>query len=78
LHQVLSQVIERSFEPVLSQAEQFDFQALWKIATEIPREWYRYDDGGLTGLVDTLVTRRRSIRGFNHAFRMWVCDPFHE
>lgn len=65
-----------SFEPTLSRIEGFDSQALWEMTTEIPNDWYQGDTGGLTRLVEALLTRRRSVRGLITAFRTSIRNPF--
>src|SRR5579864_4105718 len=68
-----------SFEPVLSRIEEIDCTVLWKIAIEVPQEWYQYDADGLSRLVEALYKRRMrvceliaSFRSFNPAsFPNW-------
>lgn len=48
------------FDPALSRIEKISRFDLWKIATEIPPEWYQHDSAGLCRLVERLYKRRLS------------------
>jgi hypothetical protein len=65
-----------SFEPALTRAEQIDIEAIWRIAAEIPEEWYESDHGGLHRLVENLYKRRCMIRDLIAAFRTSRRAPF--
>ena len=65
-----------SFEPVLSYAEDFDSQAIWEIAREIPSEWYQHDAKGITKLVEALDGRRSAIRQLISNFASSTRKPF--
>jgi hypothetical protein len=65
-----------SFEPALTRAEQIDIEAIWRIASDIPEEWYESDHAGLKRLVETLYRRRGMIRDLITAFRSSTREPF--
>jgi hypothetical protein len=65
-----------SFEPTLSRIEQMDIADLWKLAAEIPEEWYEHDSEALTRLIETLHARRSPIRGLITSFRNSSRQPF--
>jgi hypothetical protein len=66
----------QSFDPTLSQVEQIDIDDLWKIAAEIPEEWYEHNSEGLTQLIETLHARRSLIRELITGFRNSSRNPF--
>jgi hypothetical protein len=66
----------QSFGPILSQVEQMDIDDLWKIAGEVPEEWYERDSEGLTRLIETLHRRRSLVREFIIGFRNSSRNPF--
>lgn len=66
----------QSFEPTLSWIEQIDIQDLWKIATELPEDWYQHDSEGLTRLIEALHARRTRIRELVTSFRHSTRNPF--
>jgi hypothetical protein len=66
----------QSFEPTLSQVEQIDVAALWRIAAEIPEEWYDQDSAALSKLIETLHARRTRIRELVTSFRNSTRNPF--
>lgn len=65
-----------AFEPALSCAEKMDIQEIWRIAAEIPEEWYESDHCGLHRLVESLYKRRGMIRDLITAFRTSSRNPF--
>lgn len=65
-----------SFEPVLSRVEQIELTDLWKIAREIPEDWYRSDADGLSRLIETLYQRRTLVRELITSFRKSSRNPF--
>lgn len=65
-----------SFEPTLSRLEQLNISELWTIASEIPKDWYQYDSGGLARLIETLHNRRSSVRNLISAFGRDPRNPF--
>ena len=58
-----------SFEPTLSEVEHLDINDLWKIAAEIPEEWYEHDSEGITRLIEMLHARRSLVRELITGFR---------
>lgn len=66
----------RSFEPTLSQVEQIDVADLWKIAAEVPEEWYERDSEGFIALIETLHARRTLLRELITSFRNSTRNPF--
>jgi hypothetical protein len=65
-----------AFEPALTRAEEMDIDQIWRIAAEIPAEWYEFDTAGLNRLVEMLYNRRSSIRALITAFRQSSRTPF--
>ena len=61
-----------SFEPWLSRVEEFSEDVLWKVAEEIPPEWY----GGDPGLIESLLKRRSRVRELIGQFRESNREPF--
>ncbi len=66
----------KSFEPILTKAEEADGIDLWRCAECIPPEWYQFDAEGLHRLVETLYKRRPKIRDLITAFRDSTRNPF--
>ena len=66
----------QSFEPTLSQVEQIDIDDLWRIAAEIPEEWYERDSEGFITLIETLHARRTLLRELITSFRNSSRNPF--
>ena len=64
------------FEPALTRAEEMNIDEIWRIAAEIPAEWYEFDTGGLNRLVEGLYSRRSAIRALITAFRKSSRNPF--
>jgi hypothetical protein len=65
-----------AFEPALTLAEKMDIHEIWRIASEIPPEWYEFDTIGLDRLVETLYRRRAILRDLIVAFRTSSRNPF--
>jgi hypothetical protein len=65
-----------AFEPALTYAEAMDIDQIWRIAAEIPPEWYESDTAGLNRLIEGLYRRRSTIRGLITAFRKSSRNPF--
>ena len=51
-------------------------EEIWRIAAEIPEEWYESDHCGLHQLVENLYRRRGLIRNLIAAFRTSSRNPF--
>jgi hypothetical protein len=65
-----------NFEPWLTRLENFDIDLLWRIAQEIPSEWYDVRLSELSVLVDNLITRRQILRQLINAVRRDRVNPF--
>ncbi len=65
-----------AFEPALSRAEGMDANEIWRLAADVPEEWYEWDKDGLNRLVETLYARRCIIRGLIGEFRRSSRNPF--
>jgi hypothetical protein len=65
-----------AFEPVLSRVELMDEASIWRVAEEIPEEWYERDRFGLEQLVGRLWKRRKVIRTLITEFRTSIRKPF--
>jgi hypothetical protein len=65
-----------SFEPWLARVEEFDAQRLWKIAEEVPPEWYGGDLRTIEQLMEQLLVRRGRVRELVEAFRRSDRLPF--
>ncbi len=66
----------QSFEPTLSQVEQIEIDDLWRIAAEIPAEWYEHDAEAFNRLIETLHARRSLVRELITSFRNSTRNPF--
>jgi hypothetical protein len=66
----------KSFEPWLSRIEAFSGDALWKIAEEIPPEWYGGDLRVMEKLMETLLQRKPRVRELIGQFRESTREPF--
>ena len=66
----------QSFEPTLSTVEQIEIDELWRIASEIPEEWYDHDSEAITRLIETLHARRSLIPELVTSFRNSTRNPF--
>ena len=51
-------------------------QDMWRLAGQIPKEWYAADTMALEKLVKTLTERRGAVRDLIGAFRDSVRNPF--
>jgi hypothetical protein len=67
-----------SFDPWLSRIEQMEADIVWKLASEIPPEWYGAEWDVLEKLVRELIARREMVRGLIELFRGSVRRPFPE
>ena len=77
LKHVYSNVIGwNSFEPWISRIEEFDVAELWKIAEEVPAEWYAHDQFMLEQLIHNLIIRRRTVRARIEDLRRSKANPF--
>jgi hypothetical protein len=65
-----------SFEPWLSRVEGYAAEGLWKIAEEIPPEWYGGDLGVIEHLMEILLKRRSRVRELIGQFRESNREPF--
>jgi hypothetical protein len=66
----------QSFEPWLHRIETMDPNAAWKIAEEIPPEWYEGDTDALEELIAGLLARRGRVRELIVQFRESDRKPF--
>ena len=65
-----------SFEPWLSRMETMDAAKVWKIAEEIPPEWYGGSISEMEELVERLLGRRSRVRELIDSFRVSSREPF--
>jgi hypothetical protein len=65
-----------SFEPWLTRVEEFDAEGLWKIADEIPPEWYGGDPNVIECLMEILLKRRSRVRELIGQFKESHREPF--
>ncbi len=65
-----------NFEPWLSGVENMDAATIWKIAEEVPPEWYGGDPSQIERLMEELLLRRRRVRGLIEDFRDSDRRPF--
>ncbi len=65
-----------SFEPWLARVEEFDAQRLWRIAEEVPPEWYGGDLRTIERLMEQLLARRGRVRELVEGFRQSDREPF--
>jgi hypothetical protein len=66
----------QSFEPTLSWVEQVDIDDLWRMAAEVPKEWYDHNDEAITLLIEMLHARQSHIRELITGFRNSSRNPF--
>jgi hypothetical protein len=66
----------KSFEPWLSRIESFPADGLWKIAEQVPPEWYGGDLRTVERLMETLLRRRSTVRELVVSFRESGREPF--
>lgn len=65
-----------SFEPWLSRIEAMEPEVLWRIAEEVPPEWYGGDPAPLERLLEQLFERRSRVRELIASFRDSSREPF--
>ena len=65
-----------SLEPWLSRVEEFAAEGLWKIAEEIPPEWYGGDTAVIERLMEQMLRRRSRVRELIGEFRDSNREPF--
>lgn len=65
-----------SFEPWLSRIETMQPETLWRIAEEVPPEWYGGDTAQLEGLMEQMLLRRQRVRELIASFRHSSREPF--
>jgi hypothetical protein len=66
----------KSFEPWLGRLETLPAEVLWKIAEEVPPEWYDGDLRTIEQLMETLLQRRSKVRDMVVSFRESSREPF--
>ncbi len=66
----------QSFEPWLSNIESMDSENIWRVAEEIPPEWYCGEWDALERLTQALIERRTLVRNLILAFRISQRRPF--
>lgn len=64
------------FEPTLSRIETITKFDVWKLATEIPPEWYQHDTAALSRLIERLYKRRFGVRQMIRNLCNAECIPF--
>ncbi len=64
------------FEPTLTHIQKISAFDVWKLATEIPPEWYLHDTAALSRLIERLYKRRLSVRQLINKFRGSTINPF--
>jgi hypothetical protein len=65
-----------SFEPWLTRVEEFAEEVLWRIAEQVPPEWYGGDPREIERLMETLLGRRGRVRELVGSFRDSNREPF--
>jgi hypothetical protein len=65
-----------SFEPWLSRVEQMSADTLWRIAEEVPPEWYGGDTTEIERLMEKMLARRSRVRELISSFRDSDRQPF--
>ena len=65
-----------SFEPWMSRIEKLEPDVVWRIADQIPPEWYEGDASVLEALVEGLLERRSRVRELIDGFRESARMPF--
>jgi hypothetical protein len=66
----------RSFEPWLDRVEAFPAEELWRIAEEVPPEWYGGDSRCIERLMEMLLQRKTRVRELIEQFRDSDRRPF--
>ena len=65
-----------SFEPWLTRVEEFAEEGLWRIAEQVPPEWYGGDPREIERLMEMLLARRARVRELVGSFRDSNREPF--
>ena len=65
-----------SFEPWLSRIEKMEEEVMWRIAQDIPPDWYRGEWSAMEKLIADLITRQEKVRDLIESFRVSVRNPF--
>ncbi len=65
-----------SFEPWLSKVEAMEADIVWRIAEQVPPEWYGGDTTVLERLMEQMLVRRSRVRELIASFRDSNRDPF--
>jgi hypothetical protein len=65
-----------SFEPWLSRMEALPAETLWKIAEQVPPDWYGGDPATIERLMETLLRRKGRVRELLDGFRLSSREPF--
>ncbi|HTH53542.1 MAG TPA: HipA family kinase [Edaphobacter sp.] len=65
-----------SFEPWLSKVETMEADTVWRIAEQVPPEWYGGDTSVLERLMEQLLMRRSRVRDLIASFRDSDRCPF--
>lgn len=66
----------KSFEPWLGRLEALTSEVLWRIAEEVPPEWYGGNPATIEALMETLLKRKSQVRELVMAFRQSDREPF--
>jgi hypothetical protein len=66
----------KSFEPWLGRLEALTAEVLWRIAEEVPPEWYGGNPATIEALMETLLKRKSQVRELVMAFRQSDREPF--
>jgi len=66
----------KSFEPWLGRLEALPAETLWRIAEEVPPEWYGGDLKTVEQLMETLLQRKNRVRELVVSFRESNREPF--
>jgi hypothetical protein len=76
-NRVYAKVTEwKSFEPWLGRIEALPAETLWRIAEEVPPEWYGGDLRTIEQLMETLLQRKGRVKEMVEAFRASSREPF--
>jgi hypothetical protein len=66
----------KSFEPWLGRIESLPAETLWRIAEEVPPEWYGGDPRTIEALMEMLLKRKGLLRELIDSFRGSNREPF--
>ena len=66
----------KSFEPWITAIEEMPPETLWRIAEQVPVEWYGGDPRELEALMEVLLKRRSRVRELITDFRESQRNPF--